>query len=341
MTPVTKRLVLLALMLLFPVLAHAAWWNPLSWFSNWSFLDLLNNNPKVQTLENRVVESEEGLEIRSASPTNKQSQETDVEDSKEKTPRQLETTVEPIQVPPTKAPSVLTEELPPFVLRCKLIDETVTEGEYIEVDLTIFENNGASGLNRNYEISWNHTDLSEEGDKEGRFRFNRPGVQDITATAKRIVDGVSESVTCSVNVEVKDEEPLVADASDFDGYGAYVSSVPSLPISYSGNAKWVLVLDGSFMTDYALVQRTDGLYSGDLYLVELGIGCIGLSWGTDKWALWTGSTLFLDGIGDTFIDIDSSFSNECHVWDAFPIEDWEYELYEWDYAEFWRAVNSL
>ena len=111
-------------------------------------------------------------------------------------------------------------------------------------------------------------------------------------------------------------------------------------LSYA-EAKWVYVHDGSFMSNYALVERTDSFHDGDFYLVELGLGCTGLSWSSDKWALWTGMNLFLDGIGDTFVDVSSSYGGECRVWDAFPIEDWESKLYSWEYTEFFSAINSL
>lgn len=115
--------------------------------------------------------------------------------------------------------------------------------------------------------------------------------------------------------------------------------LPTAHVDASG-AKLIYVHEGSFVSDYALVQRLDSFYKDELWLVQLGIGCIGLSWGQDKMALWVTNTTFLDGIGDTFYDLSRSYSNSCKVWDAFPIESWQTQLPSYLHSEFLRAVAS-
>lgn len=114
----------------------------------------------------------------------------------------------------------------------------------------------------------------------------------------------------------------------------------SIPVfTFASGGRFVYVHDGDFMSDYSLVEIGDGIEQGNIYLVELGIGCFNLKYGLPKWALWTGSSTFLDGIGDDFVDMDNG--DKCHVWDAFDINDWQSELSSYDYDEFFRAVNSL
>ncbi len=110
--------------------------------------------------------------------------------------------------------------------------------------------------------------------------------------------------------------------------------VPS--ISIAEDVKWMYIHDGEFVSNYALVERQDFLHKGEYYLVEFGLGCTGLSWGQDKWAIWTGS-IFLDGFMDEFIDPTNG--NTCRLWEAFPIEDWETELASSDYPEFFKALR--
>lgn len=114
-----------------------------------------------------------------------------------------------------------------------------------------------------------------------------------------------------------------------------------LPLVSSAKTGWLYIHNGELFGDYALVQRTDYLYDGELWLVEVGLGC-NIWFQDNKWALFdTGYGTFLDGISDKLI-IPNSYSNkECKIWDAFPLEDWEYELYGYEKEEFLEAINSL
>ena len=60
-------LLILVSILIIPQLVFASWWNPVSWFNNWSFFHPVSS--KTQILENRVKELEKKLESASTSTT--------------------------------------------------------------------------------------------------------------------------------------------------------------------------------------------------------------------------------------------------------------------------------
>ena len=53
-------IVLILFSLIIPQIALAAWWNPLSWFNNWSFLNFFKKDNQVQVVNapDKEVENE-------------------------------------------------------------------------------------------------------------------------------------------------------------------------------------------------------------------------------------------------------------------------------------------
>ncbi len=120
-----------------------------------------------------------------------------------------------------------------------------------------------------------------------------------------------------------------------------LASLLFFPASSFAKTGWLYVHKGELFSDHALVERTDSLYNGEIWLLETGIGC--MMWmQDDKWALFdTGYGTFLDGLSDKLIIPDSYTNKECKIWDAFKVDDWEYELYGYEKDEFLRAIASL
>jgi hypothetical protein len=58
--PYAKISIFVAVLLLTPQVAFAAWWNPISWFGGWNFFHRADT--QTQVLENRVKELEKKLE---------------------------------------------------------------------------------------------------------------------------------------------------------------------------------------------------------------------------------------------------------------------------------------
>ncbi len=63
-----KYITILALIIIIiPSIAFASWWNPLSWFNNWSFSKGEN---KTEILEKRILELEQKLDVEDITPIN-------------------------------------------------------------------------------------------------------------------------------------------------------------------------------------------------------------------------------------------------------------------------------
>lgn len=124
-------------------------------------------------------------------------------------------------------------------------------------------------------------------------------------------------------------------------FSIFLLLVLLLPVASFAKTGWVYIHKGELFSSYALVERTDTLYNGEIWLIETGIGC--MMWTQDnKWALFdTGYGTFLDGISDKLVIPNTYTNKECKIWDAFKVDDWEYKLYGYEKDQFLRAIASL
>lgn len=113
--------------------------------------------------------------------------------------RDINTESSPVSTPIVKT-NVVTNNSN-FTLRCKLSAQNVGLDDYVTASLKIYEDQ-EEGQSKNYEISWNQTDLSNSGEKEGKFKFSDEGSHNISVTAKnKITNQVSTENCGSIYVE--------------------------------------------------------------------------------------------------------------------------------------------
>lgn len=77
------------IIVIIPSVAFASWWNPLSWFNNWSFS---RGENRTEILEKRILELEQKIEVNETTPVNEadnivQEEEIIVEEEKIETPK--------------------------------------------------------------------------------------------------------------------------------------------------------------------------------------------------------------------------------------------------------------
>lgn len=113
------------------------------------------------------------------------------------------------------------------------------------------------------------------------------------------------------------------------------------PMQSYAKTAYVYVHKGELFGSYSLVERLDFPYKNELWLVETGIGC-SMWMQDDKTILFdTGYSTFLDGISDKFIIPDPYLTKSCKIWDAFPADDYETELYGYEKDQFLSAIAYL
>lgn len=117
-----------------------------------------------------------------------------------------------------------------------------------------------------------------------------------------------------------------------------VLTYPSHTFAKTG---YIYVHEGDLFDSYSLVERLDSLYSGELWLVETGIGCSMWMQEGKTLVFDTGYSSFLDGISDKIIVPEKYFPKSCKIWDAFPISDYEFELFGFEKDRFLSAIAYL
>jgi len=106
--------------------------------------------------------------------------------------------------------------------------------------------------------------------------------------------------------------------------------------------EWIHIIDGGFMQDYALVQRTDKVIGENIYLVDFMGLCTEVTSYQEGIAIWDGG-YDLSGVGDSFIVINdfSRQPTECNVSNAFPVDEIERELRPQELGEFYRSLQYI
>ncbi len=174
---------LFLVILLTPSIVSAAWWNPFSWFNNWSFSKKITFVEVEEKIPPEIIEN-----ITTVDDTTKEV----TKEVKPKTNTKSSTTQEPNAIVTTKTP----QELPNNIsVRCSLSrDNTVDRNQLIKATLKDI----SVGISK-YNIVWDSEYLINSKDKENKeavFSFNKVGRKVLSATVTRISDGYVFRVDC-------------------------------------------------------------------------------------------------------------------------------------------------
>ncbi len=201
---------LLFLSFLIPQVAMAAWWDPTTWFNNWTFK---KNDPSIQILENRIKDLEEQIEFKNiqSEPSTSLSSEESVEESVaetklieelkiEKTPKiEVLIPVQPIE------PAIVQKKINDQEVRCELSpkNSSIKRDDLVTARLSA----PSLGLSH-YDIVWDTENLKKINNfNEESYKFSTVGSKVISASVTRKDDGATGLVKCA---------GIIVDCDSFD-----------------------------------------------------------------------------------------------------------------------------
>lgn len=204
-------LVLFLLIFIVPSITFASWWNPVSWFNNWSFnrkevaqqvqSDIQKTQEeKINTLQKQfdelknkqtesstsIITTKEKIESNNDFKNNKKTTAIDPQKSTNPTIQPIFTTA-PILVQ-TQASNINS-------VRCKLSKEKTLMKRGDTIRVSLYDLN--EGISK-YDVVWDNKYLEKIIDsKEASFVFKDIGTKIISATVTRKSDGVKKEITCA------------------------------------------------------------------------------------------------------------------------------------------------
>lgn len=223
---INKIILVCLAVFLIPQIVFAAWWNPFSWFNNWTFTELIKNSD-TQILEDRIKDLEQKLEqVSSTTPIKNTTVSTTSEKNlipsavsvpqKKQTPLPVSPSVPsiPVVTIPIQSVPKITNEIPKsFDSRCTLENNESNffgTNNPVKASLRIWEG-GNDAQSRYYSVIWKNLNggkIKESTNKYAVFEFNKVGNYDINAEITKIATGEKQNAICSVSIYCDDYECL-------------------------------------------------------------------------------------------------------------------------------------
>jgi len=185
-------------------MVFAAWWNPLSWFDNWSFF---KKDVQVEVLEDKVQELEQKLEANNTATNSEQKNENESKQEAEPLQQQesspvtnsiAPTPTQTTAVPQTESSSQIQEVSRPedFRTKCELSREKMEVGQNVRATINVLFDRTSL-----YDVVWNKKYLEYTDKNEAFFEIYDSGPINLSATVTRKSDGYSQQVVCPITVE--------------------------------------------------------------------------------------------------------------------------------------------